>query len=156
MCEIAWLETVANVHSIYNSPDCWIHKTLHLSATTPRTFNSSLDLLSPAVGQWIKCAPTFFSSLDSYLPVYICTVIKIEHRSNCRKKIPLNFPYLFHIQCTFDYLHLHFSVGILIMFLFVYLKSYLFVIWFISFKLCQWYMEYKTILQIYKLVKSVK
>lgn len=137
-----------------------IHKTQHLSPTKPRTFNSSLDLLSPAVGQWIKCAPTFFSSLDSYLPVYICTVIKIEHGFLIkfqREKNPLKFSvsishtvYFWLLALTF------FCTGILVMFLFVYLKSYLFVIWFISFKLCQWYMEYKTILQIYKLVKSVK
>lgn len=145
MCEIAWLETVANVHSIYNRPDCWIHKTLHLSATTPRTFNSSLDLLSPAVGQWIKCALTFFFFLRF---IFTCLHLhgnqdrtRIFNQIPERKKIPWNFPYLFHIQCTFDYYHWHFSVGILIMFLFVYLKSYLFVIWFISFKLCQWYME---------------
>lgn len=90
MCEIAWLETVAiTVLTVRR-----IHKTLHLSLTTPRTFNSSLDLLSPAVGQWIKCALTFFSSLDSYLPVYICTVIKIEHGFLIkfqREKNPLKF-----------------------------------------------------------------
>lgn len=109
MCEIAWLETVAiTVLTVRR-----IHKTLHLSPTTPRTFNSSLDLLSPAVGQWIKRVPTFFSSLDSYLPVYISTVIKIEHGFLIKfqkKKIPWNFPYLFHIQYTFDYCYLQFAL----------------------------------------------
>lgn len=68
-----------------------IHKTQHLSLTTPRTFNSSLDLLSPAVGQWIKCALTFFFFLR-----FIFTCLHLHGNQDrtpikLQKKNPLKF-----------------------------------------------------------------